>query len=234
MNTLKMAQHNGNFLKLSVLWMAILLLGSFLLSAMGNSDEVMMTVLPESPRENEPVMVTFKLNNPSPEPSLISYEFFANGELIREGNAMIAPSSSKVYKYVYENELPLGSQLNFLVRTDSNQGKYQKLLSTPPYPPQLWSSFVSFASFSTSVMTSMATMSFYRDSFTNVGLNVGIFTSLVLIALLIFMEMPIAAIQKQKTAVLGKLRIRFGTLIWILLIIFMSMIYTQLILIVSG
>lgn len=223
------------FLKLAILWLAILLLGSFWLSVRGTSDPVVMTVLPQAPREGEPIVVTFRLNNPSPEPSVTRYEFYANGELLRKGDATIAPNSSKVYKYVYENPLPMGSQLNFLVQTESKGGRYEKSVSTPPYPPQLWSSFVSFASFSTSVMSSMSTMVFYEDSFrADVGFNIGIITSIVLIAILIFMELPIASVQGRKVATLGRLRIRLSTLMWILLIIFLGMVYTKVVMVISG
>lgn len=199
------SERRSGYLKLAVLWLAIFLLGSFWLSVRGTSDPVVMTVIPQAPREGEPIIVTFKLNNPSAEPSTTSYEFYANGELLREGEAVIAPYSSKVYKYIYENSLPMGNQLNFLVQTESSEGRFEKAISTPAYPPQLWSSFVSFASFSTSVMSSMSTMVFYQDSFrADVGLNVGITTSIVLIAILIFLELPVASIRGRKEATLGK------------------------------
>lgn len=226
-------RNRSSFLKLAILWLTILLISSFWLSVRGTSDPVVMTVLPQVPHENEPIIVTFRLNNPSPEPSVTQFRFYSNGELLLEGDAAIAPNSSKAYKYVYENALPMGSQLNFVVQTESNQGHYEKMLSTPPYPPQLWSSFVSFASFSTSVMSSMSTMVFYQDSFTDISLNIGIIISLVLIMLLIFMEFPIASSRGRSVATMGRLRIRLST-IWILLIIFVSMVYTKVVMILIG
>ncbi len=78
-------------------------------------------------------------------------------------------------------------------------------------------------------------MVFYEDSFrADVGFNIGIITSIVLIAILIFMELPIASVQGRKVATLGRLRIRLSTLMWILLIIFLGMVYTKVVMVISG
>ena len=220
--------------KLAILWMAILLLGSFWLTVRGTSDPVAMAVIPQAPREGEPVLATFKLNNPSSEAAVTSYQFYANGELLKEGATTIAPGSGKTYKYAYENPLRMGEQLNFVVRTQSEQGNYERAVSSPPYPPQVWSSFVSFASFSTSVMTSMSTMTYYQSTFgTDMGLNVGIIATIVLIALLIFLELSQPVVEGKAVAVLGRLRIRFSTVTWILFIIFMGIVYTRVVMILA-
>lgn len=219
-------------LKLAIIWLAIFLVGCFWLSVKSASDPVILTVLPEASREGEPVMATFKLNNPSGKSLVTSYQFYANGTLLREGTATIAPYSSKTYRHVYENRLPIGERLTFVVATRSEQGNYEKVLSSPPYPPQVWSSFVSFASFSTSVMSSMSTMSYYRGSFSDVGLNIGIVTSIVLIILLIFLE--ITPSGGKMVAALGSLRLRLSTLTGILLIIFLGMVYTRVVMILAG
>lgn len=220
-------------LRLAIIWLAILLIGSFWLSVRSTSDPVILSVMPQAPKQGEPIIATFKLNNPTATPILARYQFYANGELVREGEAAISPESSKVYQYTYLNPLELGEQANFTVRTQSSLGSYERVLSTPAYPPQIWSSFVSFASFSTSVMSSMSTMVYYQGSFlTDAGLNIGLVTSAVLIALLIFLELPFAGI-KGRTAALGRLRIRFSLLTWILLIIFIGMIYTRVVLLIT-
>ena len=149
-----------------------------------------------------------------------------------EGAATRAPTSSKTYQYAYANPLRMGEQLNFIVRTQSELGDYEKVVSSQPYPPQVWSSFVSFASFSTSVMSSMSTMTYYRSTFgSDMGLNVGIITSIVLIALLIFLELTQPLLRQKRVAVLGKLRLRFSTVTWILFIIFMGIVYTRVVMI---
>ncbi|HLB28042.1 MAG TPA: hypothetical protein VJK47_02400, partial [Dehalococcoidales bacterium] len=143
----------GLRIKVLIVWLAILLLASFWLTVKGGSDPISMAIVPQVPREGEPVIVIFRINNPSHEVITATYMFFANGELIKEGKATIIPGFSKTYKYVYENRLPPGEQINFVVRTKTKLGNFQQIISTPPYPPQIWSSFISFASFSTTVMS---------------------------------------------------------------------------------
>lgn len=231
---MKPDQDRSHFFKLAIIWLAIFLVGSFWLSVRSVTDPIILTVMPEVPREGEPVMATFKLNNPTEEPIVASYQFYADGVLLREGQASLAPHSSKTYQYAYENPLLMGEQLNFMLRSQSSQGSFEKALATPPYPPQIWSSFVSFASFSTSVMSSMSTMAYYQGSFSDVGLNIGLVTSVVLIVLLIFLELPITHLQGRTVAIVGSLRIRLSTLAWILLIIFLGMVYTKVAMIIAG
>ncbi len=59
------------------------------------------------------------------------------------------------------------------------------------------------------------------------GLNVGIIVSIALIALLIFIELNLTQVQGQTVAVLGRLKIRFSDVTWILFIIFMGMVFTK-------
>ncbi len=220
--------------KLGILWIAILLLSSFWLTVRAASDPLSMTVLPQAPREGEPIIATFKLNNPTAHSQATSYQFYANGELVSEGTTTLAPESSETSKYVYQNPLQMGEQLNFIVRTESRLGNYEKVLSSPSYPPQVWSSFVSFASFSTSVMSSISTMTYYQVTFdSDMGLNVGITASIVLITLLIFMELTQPVIAGRTVATLGRLKIRLSTVTWILLIIFMGIVYTKVVMILA-
>jgi hypothetical protein len=50
--------------------------------------------------------------------------------------------------------------MSFLVQTNSQLGNHEQMVSVPSYPPQILSSFVSFASFSTSLMTSLTSMTY--------------------------------------------------------------------------
>jgi len=224
----------GLKLKIVIICMAILLMGSFWLTMRTSSEPVSMAVVPEVPREGEPIMAIFKLNNPTSQPISTRYQFYANGELMKEGIATIPSGSSKLYEYAYKNPLELGEQINFVVKTQSEQGNYEKVISSPPYPPQVWSSFVSFASFSTSVMSSMSTMTYYQGTFGDMGPNIGIMASVVLIGLLIFLEFTRASLQRRTIAILGRLRLRFNTVTWILFIIFMGMIYTRVVMIIVA
>ncbi len=227
-------EDRGTVFKLAIVCLAILLMGSFWLTLRATSDPVNLVVVPEVPRQGEPVLATVKLNNPSSRTLVTEYQFYANGELLKEGATTIAPTSSKTYQYAYANPLRMGGQLNFVVSTQSELGNYERAISSPPYPPQVWSSFVSFASFSTSVMSSMSTMTYYQSTFgSDMGLNVGIITAFVLITLLIFLELTQPLLQQKTVAVLGKLRLRFSTVTWILFIIFMGIVYTTVVMILA-
>ncbi len=220
--------------KLGILWLAIFLLGSFWLTVRGTSDPVSMAVIPQAPREGEPIIVTFRLNNPTSHSQATNYQFYANGELLSEGITIMAPESSETSKYAYTNPLGIGEQLNFVVRAESRLGNHEKVISSPSYPPQVWSSFVSFASFSTSLMSSMSTMTYYQSTFnSDMGLNVGIIASIVLIALLIFVELTQPVIAGRTAVIVGRLGIRLSTVTWILLIIFMGIVYTRVVMILA-
>jgi hypothetical protein len=221
-------------LKIIILWLAIMLLGSFWLALKTSSDMASLAVLPNVPREGEPVIVTLKLSNPAIEVTEICYQLYANGKLIREGTTTLPPTSSKVYQYVYENPLKLGEQVNFLVKTDSPQGDCEEMVSLPPYPPQVWSSFVSFASFSTSLMSSLSSMTYYQTTFgSQMSLNLGLLFTIVLACLLIFLELSQPLLRQRTFTVLGRLRLRFSTITWILFIIFVGIFYTNVTMIIA-
>jgi len=228
-------RQRGIKLKTIIIWLVILLMGSFWLTMRAASDPVNLAVVPGVPREGEPIIATFKLNNPSPQAISTEYQFYANGELMQEGTAIITAGSSKLYQYAYKNPLLLGEQVNFVVKTMSPRGSHEKVVSLPSYPPQIWSSFVSFASFSTSMMGFMSSMTYYQSSFGDeMGFNVGILVTVVLMGLLIFLELTQPLLQERTIAILGRLRLRFNTVTWILFIIFMSIIYTKVVMILAS
>ncbi len=222
------------YFKIAILWLAILLLGSFWLTVNASAAPIALSVMPQVPREGEPIIATFKLSNPYAETLDVGYRLYANGELLKEGATSIAPKSNKTYEYTYSNPLPLGEQLSFVVKTSSAKGDYDKSLSSPPYPPQILSSFVSFASFSTSVMSSIATMTYYQTNFSNaMGINLGIAITAVLVALLIFVELTKPVIMNKTILSLGKLHVRLSAISWILFLIFCGAAYTEVVTILS-
>ncbi len=229
-----MEDNKGVYFKLAIVVFSILLLGSFWLTMRAASEPVSMVVTPEVTREDEPILVTFKLNNPSSEPLLTSYQLFIDGELVMKGISILTPLSSETNQYAYENPLELGQQVNFLVRASSQLGDCEKVISNPPYPPQIWSSFVSLASLSTTVMSSMSTMVYYQDAFgKDFGFNVGFLCSAVLLLLLIFLELTGTVAVKTSFAILGRLQLRLSFVTWILIIIFMGMVYTKVVMILT-
>lgn len=180
-------------------------------------------------------MATFKLSNSSGQEMSGDYELYANGILIKTGSTVLPAHSIKVYQHLYSHELRLGDRVSFLAIFRTDQGAYEKTMSAPPYPPQVWSSFVSFASFSTSVMGSMSSMVYYQDTFTaNIGLQVGMVFAIVLLHLLIFREVTVPVPRPVGVGNLGLLRVKFRFLAAVLLIIFLGMIFTRIELILGG
>jgi len=135
--TLERPQNIGLRFKIAIVWLAILLLGSFWMSAKSDPGPVTLAVIPQVPREGEPVIVIFQLNNPNSGDIVTRYQFYSGDKLLKEGVTAIPPGFSKTYKYTFKSVVPLGGQLNFVVRTKSEWGSYQQLLSTPPLPPQV-------------------------------------------------------------------------------------------------
>ncbi len=242
---------NGAVVKLVIVWLGIVVMGAFWLSVRENRQPVSLTVMPSMPRQGEPVVASYSLNNPSQSELVASYQFCVNGVPLIEGEATIVPLSSKSYKYVFASPVKLGDRISFSVRSSSVLGHYDRTVSIPPFPPQIASSFISFASFSTTVMTSMASMSSYSGNFTttNTGLNTGLVISVCLILLLVFMELSGAAVERHNASgssgvpgagvsggmlILNRFRYRFATLSWLLLIIFFGIVLTKISMILSN
>lgn len=221
--------------KLFVIWSAIVLCGGFLFALQSNSSCATLSVLPEAPREGEPVIVNYILKNPLPFSSPINYEFYINGQCVQGGSLMMEPLSSVKYKISNLKAPELGKQVNFLLKTKTTWGEHEKRVSLPCYPPQIYSSFTSFASFSTSVMSFMTSAPYYENTFgTNQGLNVGLICSLVLIALLIFLELSEPIVRDTGIHSLISLRLRFSMVTWILLTIFIGMVFTKVVMILTN
>ncbi|MGD0153213.1 MAG: hypothetical protein ABSC17_05550 [Thermacetogeniaceae bacterium] len=231
----------GLLFKLVVVWAGIILLGAFCLTLRGTGAPASITVLPETPRLGEPLLVTIKLNNPSLLSKVVNCQLYANADLLQAGQTTLAPLSSKTYQYAYPSPVKIGDKVSFVVRTSSAAGNYEKAVSIPPFAPQVCSSFISFASFSTTVMSSMVTSAYYQNNFNAAAdLNAGLVFSLTLILLLIFLELAGAASEDISIGVasggllfLQRLRLRFNILTWILLIIFVGIVYTKIIMILS-
>jgi len=220
--------------KIVAVWLAILLLTTLLYSMLGMFRPLNLTVFPQVPREDEPVIATFTISNPSHAPSTTQYSFYANGELLKTGTTTLAPGDVKTYQYSYENPLELGKQINFLLRATSDQGNYEEAVSLPAYAPQIMSSFVSFASFSTTIMTSMTSMAYYEPSFSmRQGMTLSAIFAVVLVLLVAYLEFTKPRFAGSKLAILGSLRTRFNMLSWVLFIVFMGVVFTDITIIIT-
>jgi hypothetical protein len=237
-------KHNGLLYKTMMLGFAILVLASFAASLQARHDSVGIQVAPAVLREGEPVIVTFYINNPSSDKAAgTDYTLYANEKALMSGRTELSPGAGRQFQYVYSNPLKLGEQVTFSARAQSGDEVNQNSVSVPSTPPQIWSSFVSFAAFSTSVMSStsaissmsMSSMAYYDTSFgTNKALNAGLILSIVLIILLIYMELSEPLLAEKEMRIIGNLRIRFSRLSSVLFIIFVGMVFTQIAMIVGG
>lgn len=223
----------------AIIWLAIVILGTFALSLDDVSSSVSIMTFPEVPKEDTPVLVTFSLKNYWIDPLPYSYELFANGEKVLEGKASLPAFTSRGYSYLYPRPVKLGEQVTFMLRAKTPTETHEKVLSIPPYHPHVWTSFVSFASFSTSMAgvtssmgvstttTTITSMAYYKNAFsTNHAINVGVIFSIVLIAVLIHVE--VTEPYTNALHVFGRLRKRFNKLSAILFIIFIAMVFTQI------
>jgi len=234
MNRQKSILHNGLALKIGITWLCIFLLAGFFIAMKSNANPISMSIIPEVPKIGEPIVATFKISNSTDEPSTTSYQLYINGKLVESGSTVIVPQTSSKHQYAYANTLERGEQVNFVLKTSSDRGNFVKAVSLPAYPPQLMSSFVSFAAFSTSVMSSMISMEYFTNIFGAAsGINTGIVVSLVLIALLIFLELAQGVINNKGVGVLVRYRLSLRNVATILLIIFIGIIFTRIVMIMA-
>jgi len=226
--------------RVAIIWLVMVLLATFYLTTLRSHDLASLAVVPEVPKFGQPVIVTFKLNNPAATASTNDYQLFMDGNLLKSGTVALAPDASKQYEYIYPSTLPVGTNASFLLKVQGSNGAYERMVTTPPFQPQLAASFVSFAAFSTTMMTSMASAAYYKSSFQQAAyMNVGLVCSLVLICLLIFLELFRAAASESASGgtvsrKISRLAFDVTPLTWILLAIFIAMVYTRVIMILIG
>ena len=220
--------------KLLLLASIIVVLTAFTLSLQANSGQLSMSILPEAPSEGDPLLVSFSLQNPGLSELPTDYQLFVNGKLAMEGNTVLPPDSNKKYEYVYKNPAQIGEQIVFVARSSAGGEEFEEVISYPAYPPVVWSSFVSFTSYSTNVMSYMTTMAYFEESFTDKAtINVGGIFSIVLIILLMYLELTKPHLFKKTMTMVNDLRLRFGRLVGVLFIIFVGMVLAQIAVIVG-
>lgn len=220
--------------KIALLSLLLIISCSLLLSVLARSNPANITVIPVMPNKGKPIILTYTLGNPLSEQLPTYYELYIDGRLATSGHTIIPGDSIEIHQYIYEWKQPIGTRNNFALKVQSRLGNSEEVISVPPFAPQLWSSFASIAAFSTTVMSSIVTSAYYRNTFvTQTGPNIGMVVSLTLILLLILSELTRPALMQSSPKVLGVLMTRFATLQWILLIIFAGIVITTIFMIIS-
>lgn len=219
------------WLRLAILWLVIIPVLAFWLSSSHEVSPLELKVLPEAPREDEPVVVSIQLSNLYGEDLRARYGLYSNGKTLFEGSTLLAPGESQQYRYIAEGAPGLGRQTTFVARASFGADEIEKRISLPPYPPQVWSSFVSFASFSTSMMSSMSTAIYYKDYFgAGIGANLGFVLVLSLLVFSFFQEFTFPFIREGRKHLLARMHLRLHEMVVLLAIVFMGIVYTILVL----
>jgi len=228
MEKIKAGQYKELIIKTIIVWLSIFLIAAFLLATPSMVKPVTMSIIPEVPKVNEPIVATFNIANPTNEVSTTGYQLYLNGKLIETGETTLAPMDSTKYQYACKNTLEIGEQVNFVLKTSSDGDSFDKRVSLPAYPSQLMSSFVSMAAFSTSVMSSLISIEYFDDAFgTTNAINTGIIVAFILFGLLVFLELTQAITANKNSGILAGYRVHFSTLSSILLVIFLAMVLTK-------
>ena len=222
---------------MAIIFLAILAWGFYEASC----EVVSLTYYPFVSKADQPMTVIFTIKNPSPVEERYGYELFIDGSLKMAGTTLMPPQEIKQYTYILQSpNILLGESVRAYGRVNGldGGGVYEARVMAPPYPQEIWSSFASFATFSSSLMGYMSSLSYYMTTMgytmTMVGpLNVGLSLSVTLIGLLIFLELSDPAYGKVGKIILS-LRRRYGWLTISLLVVFTAMIFTRVVMVIGG
>lgn len=219
------------WLRLIVLWCIIVLWGVLWVSSQPSSSPLALKVMPEAPRDGDPLVMRVELTNTSDQEQTYRYGLYSGNETLQQGITTVPPRSSRGYNYVSQAHLTAGQQVSLVARASAGEQSWEQAVALPPYPPQVWSSFVSFASFSTSMMGSISAVSYYREHFTSVnGAGPGFLLILSLLALAMFQDMTGPLSHLMPHSILGRLHVQFQELLIILALVFVGIAYTMLVL----
>lgn len=218
--------------KLVLTWVVVVFL-VFLLVGM-RRETVMASYYPTYPREGEPIFTKIAVSNLRPDPRRFSVTVYSDGVKLTEWRTEIKGTAE--FMFITQADDLLGQSKRFYIEAvnlDDDQ-RHEAYLMIPPFPPETLSSFVSFASFSTTLMTTMQSFAYYQGVvMPQGGLNVGLAASMTLISLLIFQELSDPSYGRVGRRLL-ELRRRYGTYVVVLLIIFFCMVFTRIALILWG
>lgn len=227
----------GTVAAIALAWVGILLVLAFGIGLWYRGGPLSSSAMPLSPRSGEPVRVDFKVQNPTDRASFYTMKLLANGQVVTEEQSLIPGHTSERVEYVTAYAAPRGGQMVFVLEVSSSAlGSQSQVAAVPPYPPAVISSIASFASFaslSSSAMSFVTTQQFYEGYFVlGSSRNVGLLFALVLLASLVMLEMLRRPAAASDVGVGARLRTNFGRLSWVLIIIVVAMMITQIALIV--
>jgi hypothetical protein len=173
--------------RLLIVWLLILPLAAFWLSWLRPAQRADLSVFPVLPKANEPVVATLRVANPGVTADPARVTLYADGRVVLEGTTSVEAESAKVVQFA--RALPPEAKGSYAARIATAHGTVGETHQLPEYSPQVLSSFVSFAASSTTMMTSLVNMSYYRSTFVRGNvLDFGLVLVLVMLGLTIFVE----------------------------------------------
>jgi hypothetical protein len=173
--------------RLLIVWLLILPLAAFWLSWLRPQEVAELSVFPVLPKANEPVVATLSIGNARAELDPAHFTLLADGRVVLEGVTHIPGESAKVVQFA--RALPAPARGSYTASVTTAHGALSETHQLPEYSPQVLSSFVSFAASSTTMMTSLVNMSYYRSSFVSANvLDFGLVLVLVMLGMTIFVE----------------------------------------------
>jgi len=227
-------------LRLLIVWACIALIAVFAISTvLAGRETLQLTCLPMVPREGLPTLLHLALRNLSRSEEDYAFRIYVNGEVVVEGKMFIPARSSRDIRYIAPADIPVGQSLKIYAQAQTVGGsvRYEKHLEIPPCPPEIWSSFSSFASFSTSLLGYVTSFSYYMSfaaqANTLGNLNAGAIVTVALLGVLVFLQVSDPSWRSLGIRTLS-LRTRYGWLAVVLLAIFACMVFTRVILIMAG
>ncbi|MBI4499099.1 MAG: hypothetical protein HY689_14515 [Chloroflexi bacterium] len=144
-------------IKILVVWLILLPVPGAWYSLDLAAEPLDMTMVPHVPQPGAATTVTSTIENLAGYDHPTTYWFYVDGALLAEGVASLSSVETKRLQYLHRPPAAYGDRASFALRTETGDREHMHVLATVPYPPEVWSSFVSFASFSTTVMSSMIT-----------------------------------------------------------------------------
>jgi len=246
----EMTKHKNGVKAIALAYVVLFLVIILFNSIDQTSDVLNLSHFPSTPKENEPFIIRANIKNTADETRKYSLTMYVDGDAVLTSESTFDALSTQTSTLTIASP-PLGSAVRvYAEAVDLETGEiYKQALLMPQSPPEAWMSFASFSSLTTmllsssssssSSMSSSFTISYYKnaiglsESTIRWSINIGLIASLTLVALLVFIELTNPAFGNLGQKMKG-LRERYSLLTANLLIVFLGLVLTRVVIIMSG
>lgn len=216
-------------------------------AAQATSAPVTLSALPNNPKPGYPVQITAVVTNTQSSPHWMNASIYMDGRMVLASSLFLLPGESQTLTYT-TGAPPQGESLRASAFVEGAGAGSSTYLLVPASAPEAWMSFMAFSTFAISLVSSTTTtlMSTFTLTYYSNTMNlaasgpasagpyeVGIFLSVLLIGLLVFVELTDKAYGKVSPR-LTALRGRYGLLAANLLLVFAGIVVTKVILLIHG